>query len=79
LNYIVKSNIVLAWHGAQRPSVAETAKRFAERPAGKERSNSPQIRDAAGGISARPSTAASLKRARSGAVMLCWPQLLAFL
>jgi len=49
------------------PGVAEPAKRVAERPAGEERFITPQTRDESGGLSARPSTAASLKRARSGA------------
>jgi len=51
-------------------SIAEPAKRVAERPASKARFIPPQNRAAADGISARPSTAASLSE--RGAERLCF-------
>lgn len=47
--------------------VAEPAKRVAERPASKARFIPPPTRAAAGGISARPSTAGGLSPPRSAA------------
>jgi len=51
-------------------SIAEPAQRVAERPASKAAQNPPQITAAAGGISARPSTAASFSE--RGAERLCF-------